>query len=465
MAGRRRSPCGALLLVALLAAPSGFAVSAAGAVPALGLRPLASVAAPAGGRAGFAFVANFEDLRSDGFHALAGSAHVATSPSYGGEPVLRGSGNRSAPQIEVARTGLHLGEHLVSFQAAVDVGHGTGFVGLWNATGPVAVVGLRGAEVLAGSSPTTARRVGTVPTDKVQPSGWVMLWGEVERNGTGASAPWLLSVYADQTSAPLATNLSVPSAGTYHQALLETTGGTVAYSDVVFESQPIAITIPGYNPMDGYGQGSGSVVESLPSYTQLNATETLRNWSSPERGILSFQVNAMNSTGTRRSTCGGFFQLGVDLEPAGRIAPWYVPGKGCHPNYFGHAAGWAGFASPNGTVLQLSILDEPASAAIVFRIIDLSVTGASRTWTATVHYAGGPFLSTYTQIEWQPVSRFSIHDYPLNATFSNLTISGGNLTSPMPLPASYMVPFALDVPTAWEMGFYRDATSGYDQVA
>ncbi len=464
---RRRLPrLSAALLAVLLAAPIVGAVPAAGLAPALALRPLASVAPASGGlRAGFAFVANFEDHRADGFQALNGSAHVVTSPNFEGEPALRATGTHAAPQVEVARKGILLGETEVSFQAQVDVGHGTGFVGLWNATGPVAVVGLRGAQVWAGSSPSTAVRVGTVPHDAVEPAGWVLVLANVARNGTGKSAPWVMTVYADQTSTPIATNVSVPSAGTYHRALLETTGGTVAYSDVVFESEPIPITIPGYNPMDGYGQGSGSVVQYLPAYTQVNATERLANWSSPERGILSFQINAMNATGTRRSTCNGFFQLGVELEPGGLIAPWYVPGRSCRPDFFGHSAGWTGFSSPNGTVLDLSIVDEPASSAVVFQIVDLSVTGASRTWTATVPYSGGAFYSTYTQLEWQSVSHYPIRDYHLNATFSNLSISGGNLSAPMALPSSYMVPFALDLPTSWQMGFYRSSVAGYSQEA
>jgi hypothetical protein len=73
--------------------------------------------------------------------------------------------------------------------------------------------------------------------------------------------------------------------------------------------------------MEGYGQGSGLVVGLLPAYSNLTAQMNLHSWSVPQNDILSFQINAMNLTGTTVSTCHGFFQLGVDLDPLGRIAP------------------------------------------------------------------------------------------------------------------------------------------------
>ena len=51
----------------------------------------------------------------------------------------------------------------------------------------------------------------------------------------------------------------------------------------------------------------------------------------------------MNYIGTVDSTCHGFFQLGVDLDPGGYIAPGTVPGTNCVAHYFGHGYFWTGF--------------------------------------------------------------------------------------------------------------------------
>jgi hypothetical protein len=187
----------------------------------------------------------------------------------------------------------------------------------------------------------------------------------------------------------------------------------------------------------------------------------------PQAGILGTQINAMNRVGTTVSTCRGFYQLGVDLDPGGRIAPWYVPGFNCVATYFAtnSTRSNGGFVTPAGSHLGLSITDNAVPHSIVFRIVDYSVHGANRYWNATIPYVGTDFFGAYTQLEWQPCcSKYPIGSYFYNGSFSHLRIVGGNVTAPMSLPASYMIPFALDVPTSWNFGYYDAATASYSQI-
>jgi hypothetical protein len=196
---------------------------------------------------------------------------------------------------------------------------------------------------------------------------------------------------------------------------------------------------------------------------------TLSSWSVPQTGILSFQINAMNYYGTTRSTCKGFFQLGIDLDPNGTIAPWYVPGVNCFAHYFlpsNNPAVGPGFASPSPTHLSLTIQDQPAMKEIRFQIVDHSVGLSLRYWNATIPYDGTEFFGSYTQIEWQPCcSNYPISEYALNARMYGLTISGGNLSSPEPLGAAYMLPFMLDTPPSWSFTYYDGSSAGYAQRA
>jgi hypothetical protein len=347
----------------------------------------------------------------------------------------------------------------------MDVSAGTGYFGLEGPSGPVATIGVRNGSVVAGSSPTSSGILGPVPTGSAQPSGWVELIGFVYRTGSGTSIAYHLEVYADRTSGAVATAVSVPNAHAYVGAFLETTRGAVEYTNVFVTTYALAITVANSNPMEGFGQGSGGVVQVLPAFTSLSATETLRNWSVPEASVLSFQINAMNDTGTVKSTCTGFFQLGVDIEPQGHIAPWYVPGRACIAHYFGHSPSWRGFASPNGTVLDLTIRDNLSAHTIDFSLIDTSISGANRTWTTSIPYSSTEFFGAYTQLEWQVSSKHPITQYSMNGSIENLTIAGGNLTSSAKLAASYMLPFASDVPLGWDLNYYDAATAGYSQIA
>ncbi len=395
------------------------------------------------------------------------------TPSYNGEPALR-SVATAGSQIDLAgsSSGVIAGDPFVSFQADVRPGTGFGFVGLAGALGgPVAVVGVGSGQVWAGSDPTHATAVEPIPQGTAQPSGWVYLSANVyETTFKNKATAWVMDVFVDRTDV-VAAQVEVPNAGDYASFLIETTAGTVYYTDTILTDYQIPVEVPGYNNMDGYGQGSGLLVELLPTFTTLTATMTLKNWNTPQTGILSFQINAMNYYGTARSTCKGFFQLGVDLDPSGHIAPWYVEGTNCIAHYFGPSNSGAispGFNSPPGTTLDLTIQDQPAAHQILFEIVDTApgVPAADRDSVATIPYSGTLFYGTYTQTEWQPCcSNYPIGSYWLNGTLSDIAISGGQVGGPIELSPQYMLPFALDMPPSWNLNYYEVSTAGYSQVA
>jgi hypothetical protein len=459
-----------ILVVALLvlpAAPMGVGLTVS-AVEAIHAPHIVTASVPAAGA--FNAATNFEDLHLDGWTASAGKATISTSVEYQGEPSLQSTAGAKVAQVDLSSRGFKTGDAALSFQALVNHGAGgTGFVGLAAKGVPVAVVGVSGGSVWAGASPSTATSVATIPSGTAQPSGWVDLMVSLTATNPTApsTAPWLMDVYADRTDIAAATNISVSGAGNYTGGLLETTSGTLYYTNLYFTTYQIPVTIPGYNNMDGYGQGSGLLVSLLPAFTTLSANITIDNWSVPQVGILGTQINAMNRGGTTVSTCIGFYQLGFDLDPGGRIAPWYVPGVNCVATYFGtnSTRTGGGFVTPKDSHLTLSITDNYPNRTLTFQIVDLSVTGANRYSNATIAYKGTEFYGTYTQIEWQPCcSTYPISSYFYNGTFSHLRISGGTLTTPMLLGASYMIPFALDVPPSWNYGYYNATTAGYSQV-
>ena len=457
---------GVALLLIIPAVPTAAAVSSS--IQALGFHSVRDAPRSLPGPGAFAFVANFEDGGLDGWSASQGSATVVSSPSYAGEPALLSTSSGGPPQVDVASEGFAPGGPSLSFQAAIDPSEGSGWVGVGNGSTPLAVVGLSLGTVWAGPNIITAAPIGSVTAQTAQPAGWVWVSANIYPVVSGKTSSWVMDVYVDRTDVPLATMIPVPQAAGYTDAWLSTTQGTVEYTDFIYTSYQIATTIPGYNNMDGYGQGSGLLVSLLPEFTTLSARMVLDSWSTPQTGILSFQINAMNYYGTTRSTCKGFFQLGVDLNPNGTIAPWYVPGDNCVAHYFTHSnspAVGAGFPSPPGSTLFLTIADLVGSHRIVMSILDTSVSGADQTWVATIPYTGTEFFGTYTQIEWQPCcSNFPIGAYSLDGSLDHMAISGGNLSGPTALPASYMLPFALDVPTSWAFNYYNVATGGYEQI-
>jgi hypothetical protein len=463
------------LVVAVLAMGPFFgagvgAVATSPSVSSVFHAPLTHATFAPSGTGTFEFVSNFEDHVLDGWHQTVGTASVVTSPNYNGEPALSSTPSTAGVQVDHATQNFITGLPALSFESDLYyAGNGTGFVGLYGPSGPVAVVGVSGgATVWAGPSPSHLTRIEAIPTGTAQPAGWVSLMAIVQGFATSSGTAWSMLVYVDRTDV-VAGNVSVPLASGYLGGLIETTHGTMDYTNGIFSTYQIPITIPGYNNMDGYGQGSGLLVSLLPKYTTLSSEMVLSNWTIPQDGILSFQINAMNRAGTTLSTCQGFYQLGLDLDAHGHIAPWFVPDDNCVAHYFDSnntPSSNPGFLTPPGSKILLTITDNTSASTIFFQVQDLSVSGANRTLNATISYNGGAFFGAYTQVEWQPCcSSHPISSYFLNGTLQNLRITGGNLTSPMDLPASYMLPFALDVPPSWNFNYYQSGSAGYNQVA
>ena len=416
----------------------------------------------------FSFVSNFESLTLEGWSGVKGTAPVVVyAPNYSGEPSLLSSASKG-PQIDYANRGFVSGQDNVSFQVAIyALGTSVGYFGLASGSlsSPdfVALVGVSAGSVVAGSSLKSLTTIEPVPTGTAYPSGWVYLVANVFKNG---SAGWAMQVFVDSTD-QVAANLTVPLAGSYTGAMIDTTSKTVYYTDIVVSTTQLAIIIPGYNNMEGYGEGSGLLVKLLPAYDNLTAEMVLNNWSTPQNNILSFQINAMNMTGTARSTCRGFFQLGIDLNQHGYIAPWYVPGINCEAHYRWPSQdggpGFKGVPTPAGTKLILSIVYEPKISSIFFQIKDAST---SQIFSTSIPYYGGPFYSTYTQMEFQPCcAEYPISSYKLQGQLFDMritTIQGG---TPEYLSAHYMVPFTLDAPPTWNLNFYENSTSGYSETS
>ena len=124
-----------------------------------------------------------------------------------------------------------------------------------------------------------------------------------------------------------------------------------------------------------------------------------------------------------------------------------------------------GFKTPDGSVLTLNIIDQPANNTMLFQIIDQGVSAASgdRYWNATIAYNGTEFYGTYTQLEFQPSSAYPISDYYFNGSLYNMGY-GNSPADLTPLNNSYMLPFVLDAPPTWSLTYYGSNTAGYRQI-
>jgi len=404
----------------------------------------------------FAFVSNFEDRGLDGWSSAAGKAPTVTmSVTYGGEPSLASSASQGT-QVDTASRGFKPGDTAISFQVAIDTRSGEGVFGLGNGQAALALVGVSNGRIVAGKDVAHLLDLGPVPTGTAYPDGWAYFAANVYQ---GSNSNWVMQVFVDRTD-KIAATIPVPNAGGYSNAIIETLSGSAHYSDVVVSTYQIPIYDPGYNNMEGYGQGSGLLVNLLPAYFNLTAQMNLDSWNTPQAGMLSFQINAMNSTGTTKSTCRGFFQLGIDLDPNGRIAPWYVVGKNCEAVYFLGSGVGRSVPSPFPTHLVLTILDAQSSNKIVFTIKD---TSTAQVFNATIPYSGDAFYGAYTQLEWQPCcNKYPIQEFKFDGSLYGIQITpvSGPRTS---LSSSYMLPFVLDVPPTWNFAYYRDSTDGYHQ--
>ncbi len=415
--------------------------------------------------AGFAVVTNFEDGTLDGWTAVSGLAAISTTTTYSGDPSLGLSAGNSHPGAVTHP--LPQETHTLSFQVAVNAGAGAGYLVLADREDhSVMAVGVANGNVVAGVDPATAAIVEAVPTGTAYPSGWVYLTSNLFNVSTKSSTAWILQLFVDRTDI-VAANLSVPDVGLTSGAMLETTSGTVFYSNIVITTYGIPTYLPGYNNMMGYGQGSGLTVRLLPAYTTLRAEMILHSWDTPQTGILSFQINALNLYGTTRSSCVGFYQLGIDLNPDGMIAPWWVNGRNCIAHYFVHSMNahiLPGIASPPETHLILTIADNEANHSTDFQIVDTSVEPVAY-FNASVPYSGTAFYGMYTQMEWQPCcSNFPIAQYRLSASLYHMELTDANGAT-TPLKSDYMVPFTLDAPPSWNFGYYDDTGLGYQQLA
>ena len=433
----------------VLSVPS--AVAAAPTDSSIRTAPIGSTGVPSAGH-NFTFVSNFEDMKLDGWTVVSGSTPtVVTSPNYSGEPVLNSSAN-SGSQVDYATKGFKLGQSAISFEVAMNAGSGTkGYFGIGSSDSTfVAVVGVVDGKVYAGASLSSLKEIEAVPKNTAYPKGWVYIIADIVLT----SGKWTMQVYIDQTYT-INTNINVPNAGKYTGALIETDRGTIYYTDIIVSTYQMAINISGYNNMEGYGQGSDLYVRLLPAYNNLTAVMTLTKWSVPQSGILSFQINAMNFTGTTQNTCVGFFQLGMSLDQSGQISPWYVPGVDCEAQGFVNQV-----STPPGTQLVLSILFKPSSHEITFIENDITI---SKKYEVSIPYNGGAFYAAYTQMEFQPCcNSYKINDYKLSGSIFGLEITTTSGKT-MQLPASYMTPFELDTPTSWLLEYYQGTPAGYNE--
>ncbi len=424
--------------------------------------------APAVSTAGaFSLVSTFSKgttYGSYGWNLLSGSAKLTDRPNYYGENVLK---VKSGSLLSDSK-GVVSGDQIVSFQVAIDAARGMAMFGVEGASGSqVAAVGVMGTTIYAGQNFNSLEPVPNAIPQSVYPSGWVYITANVLNTSTPKSFSWTMQLFVDGSSSYF-LNLSTPDAYSYSGVEMAVAGQSIAssyFTDIVFTSFEIPINIPGYNPMEGYGQGSGLLVNLLPSFTVLQANMVLNSWNVPETGVLSFQINAMNYYGTTRSSCVGFFQLGVDINPDGYISPWYVPGVNCIAHYFLNSDNpniQPGFPTPAGSVLTLRIIDQPATNSLFFQIIDHNAPARYMYWNATIPYNGTEFFSTYTQLEFQPFSSYPISDYFFNGSLYNMEYgSPGSLT---PLNATYMIPFILNAPPTWSFAYYSNSIAGYAQT-
>ncbi|WP_069807022.1 hypothetical protein [Vulcanisaeta thermophila] len=432
--------------------------------------------APAASLVGaFAYVANFEFVNEPlsyyGLIPVVSSPtqpQIVTYPNYWGEPSLSVSGYQ---ELIVNPNLVVRGDQFLSFQVAINAQQGSGFFGLVNSNyQPVAIVGVANGYVWAGPNLTDLKPV--IPlanlTNALYPPGWVLIMVNVYNASTpyNKTAGWVMQVFVDETDEP-PFEVSVPNAGNYYTAAIINVNGTVYYTNIVLTTLQIPIYLVKYNNMEGYGQGSGLLVQLLPPFYNLTALVLLRYRKTPQVGILSFQINAMNYYGATRSSCVGFFQIGIDLDPNGTIAPWYVPGKNCIAHYYFNEttmnpAVLPGVPTPNNTLLKFMIYYNMSAKEIVFEIVDYNT---SQVWIHEIPYSGTPFYATYTQLEFQyAYTKYPIYDYVFNGTMFDIEVTYLNGTTAT-LPANYMIPFELSAPLTWDLTYYNVNASGYVQLA
>lgn len=413
----------------------------------------------------FAFVSEFTSgggYANYGWSVISGSSAptITDTPNYYGEPSL----NVTNGTTLFSNNNVTTGDQSVSFQFAIDASTGNGSFIITNASGgEVVSVSVWGNNVFVRSGGSPAN--GTAPAGLVTDSGWTLVTGNLFNYSGGNGTGWRLQVFVDKTISVFA-NISAPKGYSYGGIELSSSRGNVFFTNVIFSSYKMAVFLPGYNNMEGYGQGSGFIVNLLGPFTILHANFILYNWSVPRYSTLSFQINAMNLSAAENQTAKGFFQLGVDLDPNGKIAPWYVGGNNAIAIYFKNYASpdfMPGFVTPAGTVLGLTIQYLTLEKKVLFQIIDYNVSGKARYWNTTVRYSGPDFYSAYTQLETGSMGQADIAQYHFNGTMFNLTY-GSDISAMTPFDNSYMLPFAVDTPSTWSLTYYSNNIYGYHQI-
>ncbi|MEM0134343.1 MAG: hypothetical protein QXU18_03835 [Thermoplasmatales archaeon] len=403
---------------------------------------------------------NFSDY---GWLMLNGSfaPPIVSSKNYYGEPSLAMSGGTTL----YSQKGIVRGDQSLSFQFAINAEDGNGAFIITNASrGGIASISVNGGTVSVGAPGTDSAfsaNTSTYPSN----NGWMLISGNLFNYRSGNESSWRLQVFVDNTSTVFA-NISAPQGYSYAGIEISSSNGTVYFTNIIFTSYRIPVFLPGYNNMEGYGQGSGALVSLLTPFTILHANFLLYNWSVTRYSTLSFQINAMNLNAAENQTANGFFQLGVDLDPNGKIAPWYVGNDRAIAIYFKNHPSpdfMPGFSTPNGTVLGLTIQYVPLKAEILFQIIDYSVSNQYKYWNVSIPYAGTEFYAAYTQMETSYMNGSQLNDYRFNGTMFNISY-GSSISSMVPLNSTYMLPFSINAPASWSLTYYSDQTAGYEQV-
>jgi hypothetical protein len=387
---------------------------------------------------------------------------ISSFPNYFGEPsIALANGTTLFSDKSVVK-----GDKAVSFQFVINANDGNGSFAISNSTGAsIAAVSVDGTNVSISSGNGSSSFSGEIsPTSEIS-NGWVLVSGNLFNYTEGNTSGWRLLLFLDNTSSVFA-NISAPLGYSYGGVEISSSSGDVYFTDIIFTSYRMALFIPGYNNMEGYGQGSGALVSLLQPFTILHSNFMLYNWSVARYSTLSFQINVMNLTGAESPTSNGFFQLGVDLDPNGKIAPWYVTGKSAIAIYFNNHPSpdyMPGFDTPNGTLLGLTIQYIPLEEKIIFQIVDYSVNNQFRFWNTSIQYNGPEFCAAYTQIETSSMNGSQLNNYRFNGTMYNISY-GSDMSSMTLLNSSYMLPFSIDAPLNWSLTYYSDVTAGYRQM-
>ncbi|MEM0128371.1 MAG: hypothetical protein QXO03_04720 [Thermoplasmatales archaeon] len=409
----------------------------------------------------FAFVSIFSvgsNYSSLGWKLTSGDQPVVTSSKMsGGQPSLflpQGSeiaSSRSFPP----------GDRLLSFQFAVKAWSGTFVFSIVNSSlQNILSISLQAASLSAISGNET-KRIG-IQGSAAESGGWLLIQGTTFENISTSNGSWNLELFSGGNDVPLA-NISIRDMSSYSGLTVSSLNGSAYLSDVIFTSDPIALTLPGYNIMEGYGQGSGDIAQLLGPFTVLRADIILYNWSSASFGAMSLQINALNYSASLNPTAKGFFQVGIDLDPAGSIAPWYVSGTNAIAVYFPNFYNpdfMPGIQSPNGTRLSLSIEYLTARHLVLMQVIDYSVGRQFEFWNASVQYSGPPFYSAYTQLELS--SSVSPDKYSGHFLIYNITY-GNSLESMQPFAPDYELPYSINAPSNWHIGPYNFTINGYSE--